>query len=274
MVSNGTLALVPTGANTTWINWTNNYLVSSNYTLVSPGILDISAVGDTTLNLGHNAAQTLYGNGTLIGNLLVTNSLIVPARRASLGATYFTGSGLAVSGSVTIAGGSTVLMTVNRTNTPANDSLTAASIVYGGTIIVTNAGDTAFPGLSSNVFKLFNGAISGTFTNIILATNNLPVNEFWVDHLNLDGSVALVNSASGINTNPPAVMVSFNGTQLALGWPTNAGWILQSQTNPLSAGLTTPSNTWFDVAGSASITNTVITVTPTNPTVFYRLRLP
>ncbi len=274
VVSNGTLVLAPIGGGPAFINSTNNYLVSSNYTLVAPGVLDISAVGNGTLNLGHNAAQTLYGNGTLTGSLLVTNSLIAPARRANVGATYFSGSGLTVSGGVTLIGGSTVLMTVNRTNTPANDSLTAPSIVYGGTIIVTNAGDTAFAGASSNVFKLFNGAISGTFTNIILATNNLPANEFWVNNLNLDGSVALVNTASAINTNPPAMMISFNGTQLSLGWPTNAGWILQSQTNTSSVGLTTPANTWFDVAGSASITNTVITINPANPTVFYRLRLP
>ena len=102
------------------------------------------------------------------------------------------------------------------------------------------------------------------------------MNEYWVsNNLAVDGTIALVNTAApSINTNPPAMMFSLAGAQLSLGWPTNAGWILQSQTNSLSAGLTPPSNTWFDVAGSAAITNTVITINPTNPTVFYRLRLP
>ncbi|HSY20144.1 MAG TPA: hypothetical protein VK815_17490, partial [Candidatus Acidoferrales bacterium] len=65
-----------------------------------------------------------------------------------------------------------------------------------------------------------------------------------------------------------------SGNTLTLSWPTNLGWILQSQTNSLSAGLTVSSNTWFDVTGSASITNTSITITPTNPATFFRLRRP
>ena len=39
-------------------------------------------------------------------------------------------------------------------------------------------------------------------------------------------------------------------------------------------GLITASNAWTDVAGSASSTSATITVDPTKPTVFYRLRQP
>jgi hypothetical protein len=34
------------------------------------------------------------------------------------------------------------------------------------------------------------------------------------------------------------------------------------------------STNWADVAGSASVTNMNFTINPTNPTVFYRMRLP
>jgi len=279
VVSNGTLVLAPAADFIATIA-TNNYLAGTNITVVAPGILDVSAMGGTLYIGGHTGttggnSQTLYGGGTVNGNLVVTNSIVEPSRRASMGASVFTGSGLTVSGSVTLRAGTTVRMTLNRTNSPANDSLSAASIVYGGALVVTNLGDTAFANGSSNVFRLFNitgNTISGAFTSITLPA--LPGNELWVTNLSLDGSIALVNTSPAINTNPPAMMVSFIGTQLSLGWPTNAGWVLQSQTNPLSGGLTIPSNTWFDVAGSAAITNTVITVNPTNPTVFYRLRLP
>ena len=46
---------------------------------------------------------------------------------------------------------------------------------------------------------------------------------------------------------------------------------LQQQTNSLSTGLGT---NWVNVAGSASITSTNITIDPAKPTVFYRLILP
>jgi len=53
----------------------------------------------------------------------------------------------------------------------------------------------------------------------------------------------------------------------------NLGWILQAQTNDSNTGLT-PSSNWVDVPGSALITNTVITVDPKQPAVFYRMRNP
>jgi hypothetical protein len=56
-----------------------------------------------------------------------------------------------------------------------------------------------------------------------------------------------------------------------LAWPTNAGWILQEQTNSLSTGLGT---NWVDVPGSESITSTNIAVNPASPSVFYRLHHP
>ena len=279
VVSNGTLAFVPTTATPSIYALTNNYLVGTNFTLVAPGILDVSGVGGT-LFLGHNGvSQTIYGNGTLNGSLVVSNlSQIVPGRRVSPATGYVTGSGLQVTGSVTMLGGSTNIFSLNRTNilmaATANDSLTAASIAYGGTLIVTNTGDTAFANGSTNVFHLFNGAISGTFASVQLPV--VPVNLIWVNNLNVDGTLTLINTnaASVINPNPPVIQSSFSGSQLTLAWPTNLGWILQSQTNPLGVGLTTSNSTWFDIAGSASQTNAVIPINATNPAVFFRLRSP
>ena len=60
------------------------------------------------------------------------------------------------------------------------------------------------------------------------------------------------------------------GNTLHLSWPANyQGWTLQVQTNSLTKGLGT---NWVDVPGSSSIISTNITVDPTKPTVFYRLR--
>ncbi len=87
--------------------------------------------------------------------------------------------------------------------------------------------------------------------------------------------MAIVNTNAGnpLNASAPPLQVSVSGGTLTLGWPTNLGWILQTQTNGSGIGLT-PATNWFDVAGSATQTNAVITITATNPAVFYRLRNP
>ncbi|MDB6111393.1 MAG: Autotransporter-associated beta strand repeat protein, partial [Pedosphaera sp.] len=91
----------------------------------------------------------------------------------------------------------------------------------------------------------------------------------------ITGSGSLqVTPVSTINPLQGPIQFSVSGNALALSWPTNLGWILQSQTNALSTGLVTNSNAWFDVAGSAAVTSTNLTINPTNPTVFFRLRLP
>ena len=68
------------------------------------------------------------------------------------------------------------------------------------------------------------------------------------------------------------IVFSVSGDQLTLSWPgSHLGWVLQAQTNSLATGL---SANWVDVAGSGSSTQQVITVSPSSPAVFYRLRSP
>lgn len=70
----------------------------------------------------------------------------------------------------------------------------------------------------------------------------------------------------------PSISTSVSGNQITISWPSaNLGWYLQSQTNSLSVGI---AGNWEDVAGSQTGTNSVITVDPANPTLFFRLRSP
>jgi hypothetical protein len=56
---------------------------------------------------------------------------------------------------------------------------------------------------------------------------------------------------------------------LTISWPADhTGWILQAQTNSLSAGLGT---NWVEVTDSALTNQITLPVAPTNPSVFYRL---
>jgi len=329
VVSNGTLSFVPlsppgttiisivtnitstttnvvTNYNTLVINYpkSSTYLIGTNITIVSPGVLDLSQVGSNTLYLGHNGAQSLFGNGTLNGSLTATNTgnamVVSPGRRASAAGVnpgIFPGN-MTVNGSALFGISSTFIMNINRTSTPSYDSFTALGglNINAAALVVNNAGDTAFPGQTTNVFKFFPaavqvslGATGGGITNISVPTN-LPAGMFWVTNLNGTlagyptvpaGSMAIVNTNPFVPTGPAGgafkMTTSVSGGNLTLAWPTNQiGYRLQAQTNTLAQGLGT---NWVDIDAqftpAANTTNqVVIPIYTGNGSVFYRLIYP
>jgi len=74
-----------------------------------------------------------------------------------------------------------------------------------------------------------------------------------------------------INPNPGQLLSEVSGDTLTLGWPTNRGWILQSN----SVGLTA-TNEWlpFHGDGSTGVTNISFQVDPSQTNVFFRLVKP
>jgi 4-phytase/acid phosphatase len=69
--------------------------------------------------------------------------------------------------------------------------------------------------------------------------------------------------------NPTNITASVSTNTLTIAWPADhLGWILQAQTNGLSAGQ------WFDLPGSSDGNSVAISINPANPAVFYRLRQP
>jgi 4-phytase/acid phosphatase len=68
--------------------------------------------------------------------------------------------------------------------------------------------------------------------------------------------------------NPTNITASVSSNTLTIAWPADhIGWILQAQTNSLSAGQ------WFDLPGSDAVNAVVIPMDPANAAVFYRLRM-
>jgi len=68
--------------------------------------------------------------------------------------------------------------------------------------------------------------------------------------------------------NPTNITASVSSNTLTIAWPADhIGWILQAQTNGLSAGQ------WFDLPGSDVVHAVVIPINPANTSVFYRLRI-
>ena len=244
-VSNGVLALVDPVV----LDYSPTINLGS-----STATIDVSGLAIDTLNLGNLNAQTLNGIGTINGSLdNKANSTI----KVGLGI-------LNVTGTATLNG--TNILQLNRTNAPNCSEIIAGAYSIGGPLTVTNVGPALQGG---DTFQLFNHAVTGfTVTNLPALTGSM----YWTNKLAVNGSIAVVNP---VNTSPPPIIASFNGTILSLSWPTNAGWTLQAQTNSLATGLKSGAGNWVTfVPGSTGITATNITVDATKPTVFYRLVYP
>ena len=222
----------------------------------SGGTYDVSSVGGLTLNSG----QTLTGSGTVNGSVSASaSSTINPGD--TIGALH-------VSGNLTLAG--TMLMELNRTNTPAtNDSIVVTgTLTAGGTLTVTNLGPALHVGDS---FQLFSAGVSG-FATVNLETNDAPnnANYTWTSTLGSNGKITVATVTSQVNTNPPNIQFSVTGgNTLNLAWPTNSGWTLLTN----SVALTSATN-WFPYPNSANLTNVTITLNPAKTNVFFRMQYP
>lgn len=237
--------------------------LGSGITKVSSGALYLNAAntytGPTT-----NSAGLLAGTGSLASPVFVQTG-------ASIGGGSATAIGtLTINNNLTLSGNG--FFRLNKSLSPqSNDMVSVTGVLTNtgtGTItVITNGGPALVVGDS---FKLFSGAVSnGTAITITGGGMN------WTNKLAIDGSIQALSVASTTASYPTNISYSVSGSTLTITWPaTHQGWILQNQTNALNVGLTTPTNTWYDVPNSTSTTQAVITVNPANPTVFYRLKHP
>ncbi len=173
VVQNGTLAL---GASASLSN-------TPSIQLLSNAVFNVGAVTGGFV-LGTN--QTLSGNGTVQGNLAALGTV-------SPGTSVGT---LTITTNLSLAG--LTVMELNRTNLQNADLIAAATVTFGGTLTVTNIGDTLVAG---DTFNLFDGSISGTF-----AATNLPAlsstNLYWdVSQFQSLGIIAVASAVVPANTN-------------------------------------------------------------------------
>ena len=156
------------------------------------------------------------------------------------------------------------------TNAQTSSQLTSVNgaITYGGTLSVTNVGPALHVG---DTFQLFPAAVSA-FTGIALATTDANGYVYtWNNNVAVNGSISVASVTSAINPNPPVLQTSLSGSTLTLAWPTNAGWLLQVQTNSLTIGLGT---NWVTVPNSAATNQIFVPVNAANGSVFFRLAYP
>lgn len=203
---------------------------------------------------------TVESGGTLAGNGIITGDILVKP-----GGAIAPGSPVGTLSVGNLALGGTTLMVINKSLSPANSSVTAStSIVYGGTLIVTNAGPNI---LAGDRFVLFNGPFSQDFGTVVLPVLHNGLG--WVNNLTSDGSISTIQV---LDPNPTNITFQVSGGNLTLNWPADhTGWQLQVQNSALGAGLGT---NWSNVDGSTSVNQWVAPIDATQGAVFYRLVLP
>jgi len=155
-----------------------------------------------------------------------------------------------------------LLMELDRTNSPNGDQLLsiAGTIAAGGVLSVTNLG---LPLHAGDLFHLFNQPAAG-FASLSLPP--LTSNLIWTNKLGVDGTIAVLSTASSA---PVSLVAQLTGSNFGLSWPADhIGWHLQSQANNLETGLGT---NWVDVIDSDLTNQFFFRVAPFKGTAFFRL---
>jgi autotransporter-associated beta strand protein len=234
-------------------------IVSGPAALTNSPVVTVNALLDVTgLNNGptleRRSGQMLMGNGNINGSVnIAAGATLAPG--LSIGV-------LTVTNNVNLNG--TTVMEV-QSSPSTNDRLRCitGTITYGGTLVVTNL----TPITGTNTYQLFQGALAGSFANVILPS--LPGVTWNTANLNVNGTITAFQSVA---TTPINLAFSLAGSGLDISWPgSHTGWRLEGQTNSVNVGL---SNNWVTVAGSATTNRVIVPFNPANGTVFYRLVYP
>ena len=267
--------------------------------------LSVASTG-TTLNLKTNGTlitgQINVGNtsgsyavkcdgGTLEANTnttsFMTNSSLLTVSITTNGLTVDPHSyAVTIAQPLTDASGQHGALTVNDSVGGGTLTLSGTNTYSGNTTVNGGTLSLAQPTLSTNsTVSIASGAVlqlafAGGQTNTVaaLVLNGISQPAGVYDSTTPGGSLAgstgkllVVPPAGTINPNPPVLQVSFGAGSLSLAWPTNQGWILQTN----SVGLTATS-AWgnYSPNGLVTVTNVTIAVDPTQTNLFYRMVKP
>ncbi len=167
--------------------------------------------------------------------------------------------------------------------------LTSRSIAYGTSgASLTLSGKVSGPGPvypanGDTVAATINGrTVNGTVTDNVgsftilyndVSLTTLPagvyaINYQYAGNANLNYSASPVDVSTSLTVTPPSgptLVYARSGNVLTLSWA-DASYHLQSQTNPISVGISQNWGNYPDLSNPISVTNN-----PANPTVFFRL---
>lgn len=236
----------------TWIlSATNTY---TGPTRVLAGTLLVNGVigsGMVTVTNG-----TLGGNGVIRGPVQLQNgSTLSPG--TSIGT-------LTISNNCVQSAGAVTIMELNRELSSFDQLICSGSLVFGGTLVVTNHAGAFLLGDS---FPLFTAAsFAGAFSHLELPPLGPELG--WQFNA-ASGQLSVVSTLSLAPTEVSAAMV---GNSLQITWPSShTGWRLEAQTNAAGSGL---GAIWFDVPGANATNVITLPIDPAQGSVFFRLVYP
>jgi len=235
----------------------------SGTTTVSDGMLLVEGQIGGAGNVSVAAGGSLGGSGEIYGAVTVAaGGILAPGDGLGM---------LTVNADLTLSAGSTTSMEISKAAATNAAIVGIGTLTYGGTLVITNAGGTL---ATTNAFPLFSATTyAGSFAAISPARPGAGL--AWnTNTLTTDGTLRIA-VGSTVNANPTNITTSVKGNALTLSWPADhTGWRLQVQTNGLAAGLSSNSNYWATVPGSATTNSITITILSTNPAEFYRMIYP
>lgn len=255
----------------------NNAGVYENKFTFDTGSLDTLATSLSVLrNNNANAAVsgstlTINGGAAALGAVNLTAS-------AAYGTLYVANATSLSVSNITSPGSGPATFDIN--NTPLSINLGGAGGLATPAINVDtfNASGTVNLAITGTGFTVgqhvlikYTGSIGGSgFSALNLASLPAGVSA-TLSNNTANASVDLVVTAAPvlINPNPGTILSGVSGSTLSLAWPTNGGWILQTN----SVGVA-QSGQWFSYPGSTSLTNVNIMLDPTKTNVFFRLVYP
>lgn len=268
---------------------------------VDPGafLLNIGNISDSgvanggTMQVYGTLEDTGSGSLTLARLNILPGSLFIPGGDGIGTTTLYPDSVLSDPGRLSLNGGATTIIKVD-TDTANNTEVRSGYLDYGGsssiqqqngcTLVITNIGTSSFA--AGQTFTVFRNAVGGNPLNTGSSTNSFPIIEpttpgpgmswdlshLWIPNGSGNYGVIGVIATPVVTLTNSFAIVSGTNVVGTFSWPqAELGWVLESQVNPVSVGL---SNNWTRIKGSWTNTDLVFTNSITNGTVFYRLVYP
>ena len=253
--ADGGLTKLGTGSLT--LSATNSYTgptVVSNGTLVVNGVL-----GNGAVSVGVGA--TLVGSGIIGGPVTVKTN-------GTLNVSGVATNVLTINNTLTFMPGSTNVAIISSTNGTSDLVKGITTANYAGTLQVNNLASPNTPA-NGQTFQIFSASsATGNFTSITPAPG---AGLAW----SFAPSSGILSVVSGVSQTPPNITPSVTGTNLTLSWPADhTGWRLLGQTNHLNLGVSSNTNDWATVNGSALTNQVTIPIAPAKPGDYYRLVYP
>jgi hypothetical protein len=259
---------VGAGASWNWVTLIDDVTVHSTTTLGSVNVLTpvVKSGASFTATVMTNGVTATAASGTVT---FKTNSVQLSANGLSVGVAnsdpglllppytvtaIYSGDAAHIGSTNTLTVGTAqvavTLGDLNQTYDGTPKSATATTLPAGFTVAFTYDG-IVFPPTAVGTYQVIGSVVDADYYGS--ATNTFVIE-------------------SNLSTTPTNITMSVSGGLLTLSWPaSHLGWILQSQTNSLSVGIST---NWVDVPGSEWSTEAYIPVEPAVPAAFYRLRYP